>query len=103
MAIVVNQIKMEDEDRMDVEYLLFRTLQEGISAMTNLHRSYFTWHKGSFPTKMKKLSLIGKWIVEQDFLDFIELLNIHKVEYMIVGAHDPSYHDRLRPKSILDI
>jgi len=40
---------------------------------------------------------------EQDFIDFIELLNIHNVEYMIVGAHALSYHGRPRHTGDLDI
>ena len=40
---------------------------------------------------------------EQDFIDFIELLNIHEVEYMIIGAHALSYHGRPRHTGDLDI
>jgi len=55
IAMVANQIKMEDEDRLDVEYWLSRTPQERLSAVTNLRRTYFTWLNGSFPTKMEKV------------------------------------------------
>jgi len=55
IAMVANQIKMEDEDRLDVAYWLARTPQERISAVTNLRRTYFTWLNGSFPTKMEKV------------------------------------------------
>jgi len=44
-----------------------------------------------------------KRMFEQDFIDFIELLNIHKVEFMIVGAHALSYHGRPRHTGDLDI
>jgi len=57
----------------------------------------------AFQQKWKKLSLKGKWMFEQDFIDFIELLNIHEVEYMIVGAHALSYHGRPRHTGDLDI
>lgn len=40
---------------------------------------------------------------EPDFSDFIELLNKHKVEYMVVGAHALSYHGRPRHTGDLDI
>jgi len=42
-------------------------------------------------------------IVEQDFIDFITLLNKYKVEYMIVGAHALAYHGRPRHTGDLDI
>ena len=40
---------------------------------------------------------------EKDFLDFIQLLNIHNVEYMIVGAHALAFHGRPRYTGDLDI
>jgi len=42
-------------------------------------------------------------IFEQDFKDFIELLNQHKVDYMIVGAHALAFHGRPRHTGDLDI
>jgi hypothetical protein len=42
-------------------------------------------------------------IFEQDFIDFIELLNSHKVEYMVVGAHALAFHGRPRHTGDLDI
>lgn len=57
----------------------------------------------AFQQKWKKLYLKGRWMFEQDFIDFIELLNIHKVEYIIVGAHALSYHGRPRHTGDLDI
>ena len=41
--------------------------------------------------------------LEQDFIDFIDLLNIHHVEYMIVGAHALAFHGRPRHTGDLDI
>ena len=35
--------------------------------------------------------------------DFIELLNLHHVDYMIVGAHALAYHGRPRQTGDLDI
>ena len=40
---------------------------------------------------------------EQDFIDFIELLNINNVEYMVVGAHALAFHGRPRHTGDLDI
>ena len=42
-------------------------------------------------------------IFEKDFVDFIELLNVHQVEYMIVGAHALAFHGRPRHTGDLDI
>jgi len=40
---------------------------------------------------------------EQDFIDFIDLLNQHCVKYMVVGAHALSFHGRPRYTGDLDI
>lgn len=40
---------------------------------------------------------------EQDFIDFIELLNLHHVDYMVIGAHALAYHGRPRHTGDLDI
>ena len=42
-------------------------------------------------------------IFEQDFKDFIELLNQRNVDYMIVGAHALAFHGRPRHTGDLDI
>jgi len=40
---------------------------------------------------------------EQDFIDFIALLNQHEVEYIVVGAHALAFHGRPRHTGDLDI
>jgi hypothetical protein len=40
---------------------------------------------------------------EQDFIDFIELLNQHGVDYMVVGAHALAYYGQPRHTGDLDI
>lgn len=40
---------------------------------------------------------------EQDFIDFIALLNQHSVDYMVVGAHALAFHGRPRHTGDLDI
>ncbi|RDC56581.1 hypothetical protein DU508_13470 [Pedobacter chinensis] len=40
---------------------------------------------------------------EQDFIDFIELLNKHEADYMVIGAHALAYHGRPRHTGDLDI
>jgi len=42
-------------------------------------------------------------IFEKDFIDFIELLNLNEVEYMVVGAHALALHGRPRHTGDLDI
>ena len=42
-------------------------------------------------------------IFEPDFIDFIELLNKHQVEYLVVGAHALAFHGRPRHTGDLDI
>jgi hypothetical protein len=42
-------------------------------------------------------------VFEDDFIDFINLLNIHKVQYMVVGAHALAFHGRPRHTGDLDI
>jgi hypothetical protein len=42
-------------------------------------------------------------IFEQDFIEFIALLNLHHVDYMVVGAHALAYHGRPRHTGDLDI
>ncbi|HLT87540.1 MAG TPA: nucleotidyltransferase [Sphingobacterium sp.] len=40
---------------------------------------------------------------EQDFIDFVQLLNEHQVKYMVVGAYALSVHGRPRHTGDLDI
>lgn len=40
--------------------------------------------------------------VEKDFEDFIELLNKHKVKYLIIGAYAVSFHGRPRNTGDID-
>lgn len=42
-------------------------------------------------------------IFEPDFIDFVQLLNDHKVKYMVVGAYALSFHGRPRLWGDLDI
>lgn len=55
MALVVNQVKMEDEDRLDVLFWLSKTVSERLSEVTRLRRNYFTWTDGFFPEKIEKV------------------------------------------------
>lgn len=55
MVKVVNQVKMEDEDGLDVLFWQSKTVSERIQEVTRLRRQYYTWLNGSFPEKMEKV------------------------------------------------
>ena len=42
-------------------------------------------------------------ILEPDFLDFVDLLNRHQVEYMVIGAHALAFYGHPRNTGDLDI
>jgi hypothetical protein len=49
---VVNQVKMEDEDYLDVLYWQAKSVSERLEEVTRLRVNYYTWLNGSFPEKM---------------------------------------------------
>ena len=55
MAMVVNRVKMEEEDELDVVFWLNQSVSERIKAVTTLRRHYFTWLNGSFPNQITKV------------------------------------------------
>lgn len=55
MALVMNQVKMEDEDRLDVLHWLKRSASERLAEVSRLRKSYFTWRDGRFPEKIEKV------------------------------------------------
>jgi len=55
IAMVVNQVKMEDEDSLDVLFWLSRTVSERLSEVSRLRKNYFTWADGKFPEKIEKV------------------------------------------------
>ena len=42
-------------------------------------------------------------ILAKDFEDFVKLLNLHKVEYMVVGGYALAFHGKPRHTGALDI
>jgi hypothetical protein len=56
IAMVVNQVKMEDEDSLDVLFWLSRTVSERLSEVSRLRKNYFTWADGKFPEKIEKVA-----------------------------------------------
>jgi hypothetical protein len=55
IALVINQVKMEDEDRLDVLFWLGKSVSERLAEVSRLRKSYFTWADGSFPDKIEKV------------------------------------------------
>lgn len=55
MAMVVNRVKMEDEDELDVLFWLNQPILARLENVVSLRKHYFTWLNGSFPDKMIKV------------------------------------------------
>jgi hypothetical protein len=55
IAMVATQVKMEDEDKLDVAFWLSRTPSERLSEVSRLRQNYFNWLDGKFPQKIEKV------------------------------------------------
>ena len=55
MAMVVNKVRMKDEDTLDVAFWLSQPISERLKAVTLLRKNYFTWLNGSFPERITKV------------------------------------------------
>jgi hypothetical protein len=55
MIKVVNHVKMEDEDYLDVLFWRSKSMGERLAEVTRLRKNYYTWLNGSFPEKMTKV------------------------------------------------
>lgn len=55
IAMVVNKVKMEDEDEIDVVYWLNQPIAERLKTVVSLRKNYFNWLNGSFPDKITKV------------------------------------------------
>jgi hypothetical protein len=55
MAKVVNHIKMEDEDHLDVLYWQSKSMAERLEEVMRLRKNHYTWLNGSFPEKITKV------------------------------------------------
>lgn len=53
--MVVNHVRMEDEDRLDVSFWLNKSISERLAEVTRLRKNYFTWANGVFPKKIEKV------------------------------------------------
>jgi hypothetical protein len=54
IALVVNQVRMEDEDNLDVLFWLNKSISERLAEVSRLRKNYFTWKNGIFPEKIEK-------------------------------------------------
>ncbi len=55
MSMVVNKIKIGEEDSLDVEFWLNKPVKDRIAEVTRLRRAYFTWLLGKFPDKIERI------------------------------------------------
>ena len=55
IAVVVNHVKMADEDTLDVLFWLSKTPAERLAEVCRLRKNYFTWADGLFPDKIEKV------------------------------------------------
>ncbi|WP_316746440.1 hypothetical protein [Pedobacter gandavensis] len=55
IAMVVNHVKMEDEDDLDVLYWSGKTASERLSEVVRLRKNYYIWLDGVFPEKIEKV------------------------------------------------
>jgi hypothetical protein len=55
MSMVVNKIKIGEEDSLDVEFWLNKPVKDRIAEITRLRRAYFTWLLVKFPDKIERI------------------------------------------------
>lgn len=54
MAMLANQIRLDDEDLLDIQFWLERPVSERIAEVTRLRRDYYSWLLGAYPKHMEK-------------------------------------------------
>jgi len=52
---VVNYVKMDEEDVLDVKFWLSKTPAERRAEVVRLRKNYYTWLNDSFPEKIEKV------------------------------------------------
>lgn len=55
MAMVVNRVKADDEDALDIAFWLTKTPSERLAEVFRLRKNHFRWANGYFPEKMEKV------------------------------------------------
>lgn len=56
IAKVVNQVKVDDEDTLDVAFWLAQSPSARLAEVARLRKKYFSWADGFFPEKMEKVA-----------------------------------------------
>ncbi|WP_155907214.1 hypothetical protein [Lunatimonas lonarensis] len=54
MAMVANQVKIDEEDLQDILFWLDRPASERIAEVTRLRRAYYSWLLGSYPEHIER-------------------------------------------------
>lgn len=55
MVRVINHVKMDDEDNLDVLFWREKSISERLGEVARLRKNYYTWLNGFFPEKMDKV------------------------------------------------
>jgi hypothetical protein len=66
MIKVVNQVRMEDEDYLDVLFWRSKSVSERLGEVARLRKNYYTWLNGSFPEKIVKVVTTRPMTFEND-------------------------------------
>jgi hypothetical protein len=53
--LVARQVKMDEEDGLDVGFWLSRPVSERIAEITRLRQEYYRWLHGSYPEHIEKI------------------------------------------------
>jgi hypothetical protein len=65
MAKVVNHVKMEDEDALDVLFWLQQSPTARIAEVTRLRVNYYTGLNGFYPAKIEKVATSRKVLIKK--------------------------------------
>jgi hypothetical protein len=55
IAKVVNHVRMDDEDTLDVAFWRSKSVTERLEEVARLRKNYYTWLNGSFPQKIARV------------------------------------------------
>jgi hypothetical protein len=55
IAKVVNHVRMDDEDTLDVAFWRSKSVTERLEEVARLRKNYYTWLNGGFPQKIARV------------------------------------------------